>query len=290
MLYFGYGSNLCERDLDSYCRERGLRSIRLERVGPAFLPDRKLAFTHRSTSRGGGVLDVPPARGVAVAGIFFRVPSDESIATLDRKEGDGHVYQRFETVTLADDGAEVPAFSYEIAREHRRPFVAPAPSYLDVVRRGYEDHGLDVEHLETAAAGRSPAGPIEGIFVYGTLRRGEKRHPALRRHAATGYGTATTAGTLLDLGPYPGLVVDGPRLSVAGEFYTVPDPDALFAELDAIETFRGFGVPGSVYRRAIVRVQSAAAGSTLAWTYVFTGPRDGSRVIASGDWRDRLPP
>jgi len=290
MLYFGYGSNLCEHDLARYCRERGLHPIHLEPVGPAFLPDRRLAFTHRSTSRRGGVLDVPPARGHAVAGVLFRLPSDAAIATLDRKESEGHVYLRFETVALTEDGAEEPAFAYEVAPARREPFVAPAPSYLDVVRRGYEDHGLATLPLEIAAAGRSPAGPIAGVFVYGTLLRGEERHPALLRHAATGGEAAATDGTLLDLGPYPGLIVDGPKGSVAGELYSAPDPDALFAELDAIETFRGFCAPGSLYRRAIVRVRSVESGSMLAWTYVYAGPRNGSRVIASGDWRDRRQP
>ncbi len=290
MLYFGYGSNLCEPDLARYCRERGLQPIRLERVGPAFLPDRRLAFTHRSASRGGGVLDVPPARGAAVAGVLFRVSSYASIATLDRKEGEGHVYSRFESVVLTENGAEQPAVAYEVTPPCREPFVAPAPSYLDIVRRGYEEHGLDLAPLEAAAAGRSPADPVEGLFVYGTLRRGEERHPAMLRHGATGGEAATAAGSLLDLGPYPGLIVDGPSTSVTGEFYSAADPDALFAELDAIETFRGFGVPGSLYRRAIVRLRCARVGSTLAWTYVYTGPRNGSRVIESGDWLDSRRP
>jgi len=285
MLYFGYGSNLCEADLDRYCLERGLPPIRLLHVGPGFLPDRRLAFTHRSTSRGGGVLDVPPARGEAVAGVLFRVSSDTSIATLDRKEGEGHVYLRFESVVLTENGAEQRAVAYEVAPEYREPFVAPSPSYVDVVRGGYDDHGLDLAPLEAAAAGRSPTGPALGVFVYGTLRRGEERHPTLLRHAATGGEAATTAGTLLDLGPYPGLVVDGQDGSVKGELYGIPDSDSLFEELDAIETFRGFGVPGSLYRRAVVRVRTAGSGSKLAWTYVYLDPPTGSPVIGSGDWR-----
>jgi len=286
MLYFGYGSNLCAADLSQWCRERGLDAIRLARVGPAFLPDRRLAFTHRSTTRGGGVLDIPRARGSAVLGVLFRVPSEQAVATLDRKEGEGHAYRRIETVALTEDGAEQPAFTFEVAPLRRGPFVAPAPSYLDVVRRGYDEHGLATEPLGASARGASPAGLVEWLFVYGTLRRGEERHPALARHRARGGETASTAGTLLDLGPYPGLIVDGPKASVVGELYAAPDPDALFAELDAIETFRGFGVPGSLYRRAIVRVRCADRGSTLAWTYVYVGSREGSRVISSGDWCD----
>jgi gamma-glutamylcyclotransferase (GGCT)/AIG2-like uncharacterized protein YtfP len=95
---------------------------------------------------------------------------------------------------------------------------------------------------------------------------------------------------LLDLGPYPGLVVEGAKGSVAGELYDASEPDALFAELDAIETFRGFGVPGSFYRRAVVRVRRANVASALAWTYIYAGDRNGCRVIASGDWRERGQP
>jgi hypothetical protein len=44
-----------------------------------------------------------------------------------------------------------------------------------------------------------------------------------------------TAGTLVDLGAYPGLIVDGPGGSVLGELYSAADQDALYAELDEIE-------------------------------------------------------
>jgi gamma-glutamylcyclotransferase (GGCT)/AIG2-like uncharacterized protein YtfP len=287
MLYFGYGSNLCARDLERYASERGLAPIRMTRVGPAFLPDRRLAFTHRSTTRGGGVLDVPPARGDAVAGVLFDVASDDTLASLDVKEGDGHAYRRFPAVALRDDGTEWPAFSYEVLPERRERFVAPAGSYLDVVRRGYGEHGLSTRGLETAASGGAPESPVAGLFVYGTLRRGEERHDVLTRHLAADSMSATTPGTLLDLGPYPGLVLDEPKSSVIGEFYMGVDRDALFGELDAIETFHGFGMPGSLYRRAIVRVRTAERGSMLAFTYVYAGSRNGSRVIGSGDWRRR---
>jgi gamma-glutamylcyclotransferase (GGCT)/AIG2-like uncharacterized protein YtfP len=290
MLYFAYGSNLCDDDLARWSFERGCDPVRLLPVVPAFLPDRRLAFTHRSTTRGGGVLDIPEARGSAVAGMLFRAPADEAIATLDRKESEGHTYRKIETVALTDDGAETTVFTYEVDPVSREPFVTPAPGYLDVVRRGYDEHGLARDPLDAAARRAPHPGPVAGLFVYGTLRRGEERHPVLARHAATDGGGATTTGALLDLGPYPGLVVDGARGSVAGELYHTADPEALFKELDAIETFRGFGAPGSKYRRAIVRVRRAGSGSALAWTYVYAGSRDACGVIASGDWRERRVP
>ena len=112
----------------------------------------------------------------------------------------------------------------------------------------------------------------------------------LLRHSASGGEAATTTGTLLNLGPYPGLIVDRAKGRVAGELYRASDPGALFAELDAIETFHGFGVPGSLYRRAIVHVRLTNAGAALAWTYIYAGPRGGCRVIESGDWREPRQP
>ena len=290
MLYFAYGSNLDEGDLARFCGERGFDPLVLEPVGAAYLPDRRLAFTHRSTSRGGGVLDVPPARGRAVAGVLFRVPSDEAVAALDRKETDGHVYERFASIVLTEDGAEQKIFSYQVASSHRLPFVAPVASYLEIVRRGYRAHGLDVGPLDAAAEGRSPSDPIAGLFVYGTLRLGEERHGVLIRHGATGGERVSTIGTLFDLGAYPGLAVVEPCGTVVGELYVAPDVDALFRELDPIETFHGFGAAGSLYRRAVIRVRDRTSRSTLAWTYVFTRSTDGIPIIASGDWRRRRRP
>ncbi len=283
-LYFGYGSNLCREDLAAWCRARDYDLLELTAVAVGFLPDRRLAFTHHSSTRGGGVLDVPESKGSAVRGVVFSLPSPEAGAILDRKEGEGHTYRRFETMALAETGSEFPVFAYEVEDPHRESFVAPPASYLDVVRKGYAAHGVEASALESAARGESHRGAVTGLFVYGTLRQGEERHPVLARHRLVHGAAATTMGTLLDLGPYPGLILDRSLGAVAGEYYEIPDPAPLFAELDRVETFRGFGDPGSLYRRAIVRVERTGAFPTLAWTYVYAGSRAGRHEIVSGDW------
>jgi gamma-glutamylcyclotransferase (GGCT)/AIG2-like uncharacterized protein YtfP len=67
--------------------------------------------------------------------------------------------------------------------------------------------------------------------------------------------------------------------------YEVPNADALFEELDEIESFHGFGEPGSLYRRALVRARIGGGDGKLAWTYVFAASASGAPVIRSGDWR-----
>jgi gamma-L-glutamyl-butirosin B gamma-L-glutamyl cyclotransferase len=283
--YFGYGSNLCGEDLARWCQESCFHPVRLARVASAFLPDRRLAFSHRSTTRGGGVLDVPDARGIAVAGVMFRAPGDDAIAALDLKESRGHAYRRIETIALTEDGGEHRVFTYEVEPAGRLPFVTPPAGYLDVVRRGYREHELPLETLDATALGASHPGPVRTLFVYGTLRAGEERHHVLQRHELSAGEAASAEGTLLDFGDYPGLIVDGERTRVAGELFSVREPDALFAELDPIETFHGFGVPSSLYRRAIVRVARPRGGVTPAWTYVYNGGREGVPTVESGNWR-----
>jgi gamma-glutamylcyclotransferase (GGCT)/AIG2-like uncharacterized protein YtfP len=283
-LYFGYGSNLCREDLAAWCRLRDHDPIDLTSVAPGFLPDRRLAFTHRSSTRGGGVLDVPESIGCAVRGVLFSLPSSFAGTLLDRKESEGHTYRRFETMALTEHGSEVPVFAYEVVDAHREPFVAPPERYLEVVRTGYAAHGVTASELECAARGEPHRGAVTGLFVYGTLRQGEERSPVLARHHLVNGMAATTAGTLLDLGPYPGLVLDRKPGAVTGEYYEIPDPAALFPELDRIETFQGFGDPRSLYRRAVVRIERSGHSSTFAWTYVFAGSRNGRPEIVSGDW------
>ena len=287
MLYFAYGSNLERGDLERWCEAKSLPPLQLEPVGIAYLADRRLAFTHRSHARGGGVLDIPHQRGSTVAGVLFRVPHARDLEALDRKEGEGHTYRRIAWFALDEMGREHEVATYEVQPEHSEPFVGPTEEYLQIVRRGYAAHRLDTAGLEAAARNSSYPGAVAKLFVYGTLMQGEARHPALVRHRARLEGSGQTAGTLLDLGDYPGLIPMPSARPVRGELYAADDRDALFRELDAIEVFKGWGVAGSHYRRAIVRVADPDGGSVLAWTYFFTAGRDAGRIIASGDWRRR---
>jgi cation transport regulator ChaC len=192
--YFAYGSNLCGPDLARWCRETGCGPVGLAASGRALLPDRRLAFTHRSTTRRGGVLDILSERGCAVDGMLFRLPSKGAIALLDRKEGEGHAYARISAVALSDEGAEVPAITYEVVAARREAFVPPAAAYLDIVRRGYAEHGIATDALDAASRGLRHRGPVSGLFVYGTLLPGEERHPVLARHGLAGGTPATTSG------------------------------------------------------------------------------------------------
>ncbi len=88
-------------------------------------------------------------------------------------------------------------------------------------------------------------------------------------------GAANVSGTLYDLGPHPGLLLDEPTSSVVGELYEVDDET--LRELDELEA-------SSHYRR---RRAEASRGDDKASCWVYEpAPEFYPRrvLIASGDW------
>lgn len=111
------------------------------------------------------------------------------------------------------------------------------------------------------------------LFVYGTLRRGERAHGLVERTRALGVVRTLPRYELRNVGPFPALVAGG-RTAVTGELYAVPA--GLVARLDRYE--------GGDFRRGIVALEDG--GSAEAY---FAGPeleRLGE-VIPSGDWLSR---
>ena len=281
--YFAYGSNLHADEFRRYCAENALDPSVLRPLGRGFLGDHALAF--RASAAGEGVADVFPRRGHATAGALFEV--SDGFALLDRKEGaSAGARRRVKVTVLTDDGSAVEAETYVSASPTFH--AAPTPETIALLTAGLVRFRHDPAPVKAAALGRVPACDPTSIFVYGTLRTGEALADVIARHdpleEGKGVVRGTVRGTLLDLGEYPGLVLEGgPTSRVRGEVFTFLDLEPVLEELDAIEEFHGYGREGSLYRRAIVRVDLDGR-ERLAWTYVYQGPRNAASVIESGDW------
>ncbi|MDR6225963.1 gamma-glutamylcyclotransferase [Desmospora profundinema] len=120
------------------------------------------------------------------------------------------------------------------------------------------------------------------LFVYGSLRRGEKYHHYLdgaERIAAQ----AWTTGRLLDTGlGYPGMLsADSGR--VYGELYRVSRP--LLARIDALEVYSP-GENNNEYERIQVTV-GTDANDYHAQTYLYIQPNRNEEEVPHGDWRLR---
>ena len=279
MLYFGYGSNLDQGDLASWCARNGYEYPLGTCRGLAHLPDHKLAFTRFATTRNGGVLDVVEYVGAISPGVLFEV-EPSSLRILDAKEGAPGAYRRKPCVVLLEEGTELPALTYEVGTKAHHQ--VPSEAYLEVVIRGYRAHGIELQFLKLASKGEVQA--ISTVFVYGTLKQGFYNH-GLLENKTTFLCSGKTKGVLYDLGPYPGMILRNGNDLVHGELYLMHDPVQLLPQLDALEGMTGFGKLGRLFRRALAAVQSDR-GNMVAWTYVVEDPSRG-RLMESGEWSKR---
>lgn len=131
----------------------------------------------------------------------------------------------------------------------------------------------------------SPGGRF--VFVYGTLRQGERNDITQLKPAPRFVGPASLPGTLYHLGAYPGLRLasaNAAAVAVVGEVYAIAP--ALEARLDEIEGILPQG--GGEYARRECLVELAGE-QLLCLVYEINPERVRDQpVIAHGDWVRRL--
>jgi len=282
VLYFAYGSNLDSENWVLWCEKKGYDPASIEALGSAWLPDHELVFHYRSRLRKGGALDLRPRRGSAIPGALFRVHDWEG---LDAKEGvSGGYYRRVSVTALTDDGQAHPATTYRVCGARVGEFVPPAPEYVQIVTRGLSRFGHGHDLFLAAARGAPTPTNLPAIFTYGTLMQGEPSHHLLAPKIRHAHGAAQVAGaSLVRLGWYPGLVLDGGNGPVHGELYELENLATALEELDSYEDFWGYESQSSLYRRSLVSTLSNH-GLVLAWTYIYLGDANAYPLIPSGRW------
>lgn len=117
------------------------------------------------------------------------------------------------------------------------------------------------------------------VFVYGTLRRGGRNDIARFRPEPFFVANAAIAGTLYDLGAYPGVVLGGKRL-VVGEIYRI-EPE-VEAALDVLEEVAADDA-GEYIRRHVTLEAGAQQFECLVYE-IHPSRVAGRAVIRSGDW------
>lgn len=102
------------------------------------------------------------------------------------------------------------------------------------------------------------------------------------RRRATLVGKATTSGSLIDLGGYPGFITDGG--TVHGELYRIHEDRAeeTWALLDAYEG--ASGLSSEDYRREEIEVQIKAGGKFRAMTYIYQQSLTDKPIIPKGNY------
>ena len=306
-LYFAYGSNLNLKDLGEFerkkfpNREKSFEDTTNILDGFFFLPDYQLQFTYKSIKREGGVLDVVPKLGHAVAGKLFEV-RDWNL--LDAKEGAPSVYEKIEITVINENGKTFDAFTYVVTSKNKVEYVEPNPKYVGIVSDGYDEFGISQKHPwahgNLISASKDPeCKMIDSMFVYGTLRKQEFRERVMNE-ISLGSKDMAIRGKMYDIGAFPAItledgIVHG-ELHKIGEISKIEEDPHPIMTLDGIEgfendidgiikaeneEFKKYG-KSSMYLRVLINY-----GEGMCWTYVWNGTVENYKAIQSGDWKNR---
>ena len=143
-LYFSYGSNMNQDNMDRFCDRIKRPRIDLESRNPrrGKLKDYKLDFNYHSNRMGGGAGNLSPALGEIVEGIVYDM-SEEDFRTLDEKEGLPTAYRRIMVPITLEDGSTLQEVTTYIACDDRIvPFSPPTEAYKQDLIDGARANGL----------------------------------------------------------------------------------------------------------------------------------------------------
>ena len=136
-LYIAYGSNLNMEQMSYRCPDA-------RPLGIAYLKGYEMLF--RGNSRGTGVATIEKCAGSVVpVGIWSISEQDEEY--LDIYEGFPTLYRK-EYLPLSLNGERMTGLIY-VMNEGRR-IAEPSEFYVDTIRFGYLDFGIDMKYLDKA--------------------------------------------------------------------------------------------------------------------------------------------
>ena len=199
-LYFAYGSNLSQEDLDDWKKGQPKHAhvdLKLKKVAIGYLPGYRLGFTRKSKSerRGRmGVADIvktdeePQSR---VWGVIFSLTPKQDRAIAD-KEGNTYAYRQIWVDVTDRTGEKHRCLTYEVIVENEKQrkylYYKPLDDYCVIILKGGLEHGLPqefVDHLEVArVTERNPVGTrmndTSGMVILAPEEAAKRSRPSLK--------------------------------------------------------------------------------------------------------------
>ena len=279
--YFAYGSNLNIDDLREYEKRKNKVFVDTINIldGIFFLPDYELQFPVKSLTRKGGVLDVTPNVGHAVAGKLFEIDNWD---LLDKKEGSPYFYKPIDITVIDENGKTFDAITYVVNSEKQEGYQKPHEDYVRVVSEGYADFKIlekypwAHENLISASENKQ-CSMIDIVFVYGTLKKGQCREQSMNEISLGSKDEKVTA-KMYNIGEFPAITLE--KEEVLGEIHKVKKEQESLESLDQIEGFVGYD-KSSLYNRILIN-----SSQGICWTYVWNRDIGSYPVIKSGNWDD----
>jgi cation transport regulator ChaC len=144
-LYFAYGSNLNQSDIDRHCREKSRNLINLASMQPkpCIVYDYELVFNYYSTGRKGGAANITEVKGKHVEGVLFTL-NDYDMDTIAKKEGAPTCYRKQDVDVTLRDGTVIKDVTTFVVCENKKKsyFTPPTAEYMRILIAGAQAFGL----------------------------------------------------------------------------------------------------------------------------------------------------
>ncbi|MCD8740142.1 gamma-glutamylcyclotransferase [Mucilaginibacter roseus] len=121
------------------------------------------------------------------------------------------------------------------------------------------------------------------LFVYGTLLIKHNEFAAYLQKHCTFISKGRIAGTLYDIGEYPGAVIDNSGGYVYGSVYSIDKPDEILPVLDDYEGLSPNDPQPQEYLRLLSPIETDEA-LLSCWMYVYNWPVDRLKIIDGGNY------
>ncbi|HOH89358.1 MAG TPA: gamma-glutamylcyclotransferase [Bacillota bacterium] len=137
-IYAAYGSNMNIKQMKMRCPKAKL-------LGTGTIEGYRLTF--RGSGR--GVADIEKFEGRTVPVVLWKI-TNRCEESLDIYEGYPRLYVKRNVEIVNSKSEKIQAFVYVMADEYTDSPALPSISYLDSIRQGYMDNGIDTDVLRKA--------------------------------------------------------------------------------------------------------------------------------------------
>ncbi len=161
VMYFSYGSNMSQDELNRFCRKHNKPLIDLSSKTPrkGILKGYKLDFNYHSVELGGGAANIEKSPRDQVHGVVFRMTDDDMI-TLDLKEGAPDDFPRILVNITIPNGIDIKnVVAYHANKEKKTVFTPPSKAYKQIIVDGAKAFELSKKWISMLEA--LPTQPAE---------------------------------------------------------------------------------------------------------------------------------
>ncbi|MBI5681831.1 MAG: gamma-glutamylcyclotransferase [Deltaproteobacteria bacterium] len=149
MYYFAYGSNMDEKDLKDWCKEKNRSFPEWKLLGTACLNGYQLSFNYYSTGRNGGAANLMEPSDSKVYGLLFEINKEYDIETIRKKEGCPDYYGEIPITVKYKDKNITNVKTYKVVKtKEKSGHQKPTKYYMNLILKNARTNEFPPEYIQ----------------------------------------------------------------------------------------------------------------------------------------------